>query len=158
MRVCEATARAGVSVGDPLGDAWQLRDSLARREVSLRERVRSCLERIERLDGDLRAFRVVTQPRALADADGADRALRDGDVRPLLGVPVAVKDVVDVAGETITPGTGAVRRRAQADGELVRRLAAAGAVLIGKTVWRVVARRRCQRACRGSGANRSPRP
>lgn len=122
-----------MSVGDPLADAWQLRDLLARREVSSRELVRSCLERIERLDGGLRAFRVVTQSRALADADSADRALRDGDVRPLLGVPVAVKDVVDVAGETTTLGTGAVRRRAQADGELVRRLAAAGAVLIGKT-------------------------
>jgi amidase len=122
-----------VSVGDPLADACRLRQLLARRELSSTELVGSCLERIERLDGGLRAFRVVTEARALAEADAADRALREGDERPLLGVPVAVKDVVDVAGETTTLGTGAVTRRAQADGEVVRRLAAAGAVLVGKT-------------------------
>jgi amidase len=87
-----------VTVGDPLADACRLRELLARREVSSKELVRSCLERIERVDGDLRAFRVVTEARALADADAADRVLREGDGRPLLGVPVAVKDVVDVAG------------------------------------------------------------
>jgi amidase len=91
------------------------------------------LERVERLDGRLRAFRVVTQARALAEADAADRALREGDGRPLLGVPVAVKDVVGVAGETTSLGTGGVTRRAHADGEVVRRLGAAGAVLVGKT-------------------------
>jgi len=122
-----------VSVGDPLADACGLRHLLARREVSSSELVRRCLERIERLDGDLRAFRVVTEARALADADAADRALSEGDGRALLGVPVAVKDVVDVAGETTSLGTGSVARRAQADGELVRRLGAAGAVLVGKT-------------------------
>jgi len=120
-------------VGDPLVDACRLRELLARREVSSRELVCGCLQRIERLDGDLRAFRVVTEARALADADAADRALRDGDERALLGVPVAVKDVVDVAGEITSLGTDAVTRRAQADGALVRRLAAAGAVLVGKT-------------------------
>ena len=122
-----------MSADEPLADAWRLRHLLARREVSSRELVRRCLERIERLDGGLRAFRVVTEARALADADAADRALREGDERGLLGVPVAVKDVVDVAGETTSLGTGAVTRRAQADGELVRRLGAAGAVLVGKT-------------------------
>lgn len=125
--------RAGVSVGDPFADACRLRHLLARREVSSREFVGSCLERIERLDGDLRAFRVVMKARALSAADAADRALREGDERPLLGVPVAVKDVVDVAGETTSLGTGAVTRRAQADGALVRRLEAAGAVVVGKT-------------------------
>ena len=124
---------ACMSVGEPLGDACRLRDLLARREVSSRELVRGCLERIERRDGDLRAFRVVTEARALAEADAADRALRAGDGRPLLGVPVAVKDVVDVAGETTSLGTHAVTRQARADGEVVRRLGAAGAVLVGKT-------------------------
>jgi amidase len=122
-----------VSVGEPLPDAYRLRHLLARRELSARELVRSCLERIERLDSGLRAFRVVTEERALADADAADKALREGDERALLGVPVAVKDVVDVAGETTSLGTGAVTRRAQSDGEPVRRLGAAGAVLVGKT-------------------------
>jgi amidase len=122
-----------VSVGEPLSDAYRLRHLLARRELSSSELVRSCLERIDRLDGDLRAFRVVTEARALADAEAADKALRTGDERALLGMPVAVKDVVDVAGETTSLGTGAVTRRAQTDGQAVRRLAAAGAVLVGKT-------------------------
>ena len=122
-----------MSVAEPLGDACRLRGLLARREVSSKELVGGCMERIERLDGGLRAFRVVTEARALADADAADVALREGDGRPFLGVPVAVKDVIDVAGETTSLGTGAVTRRARADGELMRRLAAAGAVLVGKT-------------------------
>ena len=122
-----------MSVGDPLDDACSLRDLLAGREVSSRELVRGCVERIERLDGDLRAFRVVTQARALAEADAADTALREGVGPALLGVPVAVKDVVDMAGETTSLGTGAVTRRAQADGEVVQKLRAAGAVVIGKT-------------------------
>src|SRR5436190_5576319 len=94
--------------------------------VSPRGLVELCLERIGRLDGALNAFRVVVAERALAEAERP----RDG---PLRGVPVAVKDDVDVAGELTTHGTGAVRRPARADAEVVRRLRGAGAIVIGKT-------------------------
>ena len=102
-------------------------------EVSSRELVMLYLERIERLDPKLNAFRKVFSERALVDAQQADGRRGAGDERPLLGVPIAVKDVEDVTGEVTTWGTAAQETPATADSELVRRLRAAGAVLIGKT-------------------------
>ena len=102
-------------------------------EVSSRELVELYLERIERFDPELNAFRLVMRERALADADQADARRAAGDERPLLGVPLAVKDNEDVAGEVTRWGTAAFTKPAARDSELVRRLRAAGAVLIGKT-------------------------
>jgi amidase len=91
------------------------------------------LERIERFDGRLNAFRVVLADRALAEAEEADRRIAAGETAPLLGVPIAVKDNVDVAGEITTFGTGSYDTPAAADSAHYRRLRDAGAVLIGKT-------------------------
>ena len=102
-------------------------------EVSSRELVMLYLERIERLDQKLNAFRRVFSERALVDAQQADGRRGAGDDRPLLGVPIAVKDVEDVTGDVTGWGTAAQKTPAAADSELVRRLRAAGAVLIGKT-------------------------
>jgi len=101
--------------------------------VSPRELVERCLERIERLDPTVNAFRVVRAERALAEADAAGARLAAGEAAALLGVPVAVKDNMDVAGELTTHGTGVVTEPATADSEVVRRLRAAGAVVVGKT-------------------------
>src|SRR5215211_7940158 len=101
--------------------------------VSARELVGLYLERIERLDPSLNAYRVVLGERALAEADAADRRRTAGEEAPLLGVPIAVKDSQDVAGELTTHGTAAVDRPAAGDCEMVRRLRAAGAIVIGKT-------------------------
>ena len=101
--------------------------------MSPRELVDLCLDRIERLEPRLNAFRVVWPERARAEADQAGGASRAGD-RPLLGVPVAVKDNVDVAGEMTTHGTGAFVDPAAGLAEVVRRLRAAGAIMIGKTL------------------------
>lgn len=102
-------------------------------EVSARELVELYLERIERLDPELNAYRVVMAERALAEADQADARRAAGDERPLLGVPVAIKDNVDVAGEVTTQGTGAYTQPATRDAELVARLRVAGCVVLGKT-------------------------
>jgi amidase len=102
-------------------------------EVSARELAELCLDRIGRLDPELNAFRVVMAERALAEADQADARRSSDEDRPLLGVPIAVKDNHDVAGETTEMGTAATGGPATADSELVRRLRAAGAVVIGKT-------------------------
>jgi len=102
-------------------------------EVSARELVELYLERIERLDPQLNAFRTVMAERALVDAQQADGRRGAGDDRPLLGVPIAVKDVEDVTGEITRWGTEAFTQPAAQDSELVRRLRAAGAVVIGKT-------------------------
>jgi amidase len=102
-------------------------------EVSARELVELHLARIDRLDGVLHAFRSVAAERALAEADAAQERLRDGDPAPLLGVPIAVKDNVDVAGETTAHGTPESGPPARADAEVVRRLRVAGAVVVGRT-------------------------
>jgi amidase len=102
-------------------------------EVSSRELVMLYLERIERLDPQLNAFRTVMSERALVDAQQADGRRGAGEERPLLGVPIAVKDVEDVTGEVTRWGTDAFSTPAAHDSELIRRLRAAGAVIIGKT-------------------------
>jgi amidase len=92
------------------------------------------LQRIKLLDNKIRVYRVVLEESARAEAAAAQRRLDSGDRRPLLGVPVAIKDDVDVAGEVTTMGTsahGAAKRR---DADVVRRLREAGAVILGKTM------------------------
>ena len=106
---------------------------LRAREVSARELVEVYLERIERLDPQLNCFRIVMAEQALGQAEATQARLDAGDPAPLLGVPIAIKDTIDVAGELTTHGTGAVTRPASADAEVVRRLRRAGAVILGKT-------------------------
>ncbi len=89
-----------------------------------------CFARIDRLDGRLNAFRTLFRESARAEAEAADAA---GDDRPLLGIPVAVKDNVAVAGHAPGMGTGSPEPVAGRDAELVRRLRAAGAVIVGTT-------------------------
>src|SRR3954447_24967016 len=111
------------------GQARLVRDG----QVSARELVEAQLERIERLDPQLNAFRIVHRERALAEADQAQARLKGGDDRPLLGVPVAIKDNTDVAGDVTTHGTNAYGEPARHDAEVVKRVRAAGAIVIGKT-------------------------
>ncbi len=106
---------------------------IAAGEVSSRELLDTYLERIARLDSKLNAFRVVFEERARLEADQADARRGAGGGRPLLGVPIAIKDDMDVAGEVTAFGTNAHGGPADADAELVRRLRSAGAVIIGKT-------------------------
>jgi amidase len=91
------------------------------------------LDRIARLDPVLNAYRVVFAERARAEARQADGRRAAGDKRPLLGVPIAIKDDLDVAGELTCMGSNAVDGPAPADSEVVRRLRSAGAVILGKT-------------------------
>ncbi|WNM33224.1 amidase [Streptomyces sp. Li-HN-5-11] len=107
--------------------------ALAGGEVSSRVLVEETLVRIEATQGSLNAFRVVRAEAALAEADAADRELAAGARLPLLGVPVAVKDDMDVAGEPTAFGCRGEFPVVPEDGEAVRRLRAAGAVIVGKT-------------------------
>jgi amidase len=103
-------------------------------EVSPRELVQLCLDRIARLDPQLNSFRVVLAERALLEAEQAEARLKGGDERPLLGVPIAIKDEVDVVGEVNTHGTDGFTESAAADCEMVRRLREAGAIVVGLTL------------------------
>src|SRR6201986_3424946 len=91
------------------------------------------LDRIARLDPQLRSYRVVLADTARQEALAAQRRLDAGEWPPLLGAPIAIKDDVDVAGELTTYGSSAVSTPAPRDAEVVTRLRAAGAVIIGKT-------------------------
>jgi amidase len=102
-------------------------------EVSPAELVDLYLDRIARLDPELNAFRIVFAERARAEAAQASGRGDAADDRPLLGVPVAVKDNVDVAGAVTAHGSSAYGPPATADADVVRRLRAAGAIVIGKT-------------------------
>jgi amidase len=101
--------------------------------VSSAELVDLYLDRIARFDPELNAFRVVFAERASTEAKQADARHGADEDRPLLGVPVAVKDNVHVAGEVTAMGSNAYGEPAAADAEVVRRLRAAGAIVIGKT-------------------------
>jgi amidase len=106
---------------------------LARGDASSRELVEGALRRIEASQPDLNAFRCVRAEAALAEADEADRRLAAGERLPLLGVPVAIKDDTDLAGETTPFGCAGPFEPITEDCESVRRLRAAGAVIVGKT-------------------------
>ena len=104
-----------------------------RGDVSARELLELALGRIERLDRELNAFGAVYPERALLEAEQADARVRAGEHRPLLGVSVVLKDEIDIAGEVTSYGTGAMVSKAPTDAEVVRRLRAAGAIVVGKT-------------------------
>jgi amidase len=109
---------------------------LASGNVTSAELVRRSLDAIEASQPTLNAFRVVLTEQATADAARADRkraAGQDLSRFPLLGIPIAVKDDVDVAGVPTRFGADGNVRVAVADSEVVRRLKAAGAVIVGKT-------------------------
>ena len=103
-------------------------------EATAVEVVEASLARIAELDPGLNAFSRVLADEARAEAAERDRALAAGETPgPLHGVPVAIKEEIDVAGCVTTFGGDANSTPVAADAEVVRRLRAAGAVIVGKT-------------------------
>jgi aspartyl-tRNA(Asn)/glutamyl-tRNA(Gln) amidotransferase subunit A len=112
----------------------ELGGRLRRREVSPVEVTRECLGRIERLNPALNAFITVMAESALAEARRAEAEILRGEWRGVLhGVPVALKDLIDVAAVRTTGASALCADRVAAhDAEVVRRLRDAGAVIVGK--------------------------
>jgi aspartyl-tRNA(Asn)/glutamyl-tRNA(Gln) amidotransferase subunit A len=105
------------------------------RKLSPVEWTKALLDRIAAVDPHYNAFLVVTADRALSQARAAEDEIARGDWRgPMHGVPYAAKDIFDVAGMATTCHSK-IRQdhRASADAFVIRKLRAAGAVLLGKT-------------------------
>jgi amidase len=108
-------------------------DLLGAGEASSRELVDLSLARIDATQATLNSFRRVRAEAARDAADDADRRRAAGERAPLLGVPVAIKDDTDLEGETTPFGCAGEFQPKSEDGEVVRRLKHAGAVIVGKT-------------------------
>lgn len=110
-------------------------DLVRKKSVSPVELTRACLERTAQLNPGLNAFITVTADSALEQARRAEEEIQHGKWKgPLHGIPIALKDLVDTAGVATTAASAVFRERVpREDAEVVRRLKAAGAVLVGKT-------------------------
>jgi aspartyl-tRNA(Asn)/glutamyl-tRNA(Gln) amidotransferase subunit A len=109
---------------------------VAVRSVSPVELVEACLERIDRLDGQIKAFVDVFPDEAMTAAIAAEREIAAGRYRgPLHGIPIAIKDLVNVAGVPTRAGSVVLAAAAPepVDAPVVTRLKSAGAVILGKT-------------------------
>jgi aspartyl-tRNA(Asn)/glutamyl-tRNA(Gln) amidotransferase subunit A len=109
---------------------------LARREVTSRDATQACLHRIQRVDGQIRAFISYDAADALAQAEAADKALASGQTHsqmPLLGVPVGIKDVIAVKGQPLNCGSRILKDFVSPyDATVIEKLKASGAVVFGR--------------------------
>jgi len=122
-----------VSIG-AFSTAFQMLRALGERAISARELLELHLARIERIDGALNSIVVRDFERATRDAATADEMRAGGVAKPLLGLPMTVKESIDMQGLPSTAGVGfRTSHRASRDALTVRRLRAAGAVIVGKT-------------------------
>ena len=112
----------------------ELSRSLSRREISSVELTKAYLERINRYNGSLNAFITVCEESALTQAAQADTARAKGQTSPLLGIPLAHKDIFCSSGVKTTCGSKILHNfTAPYDATVVSRFRVAGAVMLGKT-------------------------
>ena len=114
----------------------ELAGRLARREVSAHEALAACLDQISRVDKGVRAFLGLDMADAFAQADAADRELAGGqghDAKPLLGVPVAVKDLIAVRNQPLSCASRVLEGFISPyDATVIEKLKASGAVVFGR--------------------------
>jgi len=123
------TKVSGIDVdGTTIPELEQLMDSHRMNSVEL---TNFYLRRIRQLNPMLNAV-ITVSPTALADARAADQARRNGDHRPLLGIPIIVKDNIDTTGMPTTAGSWALAGSTPGDAFIAQKLKAAGAIIIGK--------------------------
>jgi amidase len=134
MALTPTGAIAGGDTPPTYRSATDLIQALATRQISARELLDAAITRIEALDPKINAVVVRDFDRARVAADAADAALGRGERRPLLGLPMTVKEQFNVAGLATTWGYPRFRDwHPDADALAVQRLKAAGAIIIGKT-------------------------
>jgi len=109
----------------------ELQELMNRHRISSVNLTNFYLQRIRKLNPELNAV-ITVSPTAREDARAADRARRDGDRRPLLGIPIIVKDNINTTGMPTTAGSWALAGSTPSDAFIAARLKAAGAIIIGK--------------------------
>ena len=111
----------------------QLLEQLRAGELSSREATQACLDRVEKVDDRLNAFISVDAADALAQADAADQSRATGEDLPMLGVPVAVKDVLAVKDQPLNCASKILGEfNSPYDATVIQKLRAAGAVVFGR--------------------------
>jgi aspartyl-tRNA(Asn)/glutamyl-tRNA(Gln) amidotransferase subunit A len=115
LTICEAAAR------------------LKAREISARELAQSCLDRIGKVDGQVRAFLSCDAEDALQQADAADRLIAGGKSGPLLGIPIAMKDLLAVKNQPLNCSSKILGNyHSVYDATVVRKLRESGAIIFGR--------------------------
>jgi len=109
----------------------KLQELMNSRRMNSVELTNFYLRRIRQLNPMLNAV-ITVSPTALADARATDQARRNGDHRPLLGIPIIVKDNIDTTGMPTTAGSWALAQSTPNDAFIAQKLKAAGAIIIGK--------------------------
>ena len=111
----------------------ELRTKLSKKAASAKEVVQACLDQIKRVDPQVRAFLSVDEKDALAQAESADRAIAAGLPQPLLGVPIAIKDVLSVKGQPLQCGSKILDKFVSPyDATVIAKLRKAGAIVFGR--------------------------
>jgi len=111
----------------------EVTEHLQRGDTTARQLLQSCLDRVRNVDSQVRAFLSIDEADALAQADAADQRRATGERGPLLGVPIALKDVIAVKGHRLTCGSKILENfLSPYDATVTEKLRAAGAVLFGR--------------------------
>ncbi|HEY0550566.1 MAG TPA: Asp-tRNA(Asn)/Glu-tRNA(Gln) amidotransferase subunit GatA [Verrucomicrobiae bacterium] len=114
----------------------ELQKRLATREISARDAIRSCVAQIQRVDGEVKAFLSYDEADALRQADEADKLFASGaglERYPLLGVPIAMKDVLAVKGHPLNCASKILGNFISPyDATAIEKLRAAGAIVFGR--------------------------
>jgi amidase len=141
VTICGAAARASLAASPPSTKVDgidvdsttipELQESMNSGRLNSFDLTKFYLERIRQLNPLLNAV-ITVSPTAVGDARAADRARRNGDHRPLLGIPIIVKDNIDTSGMPTTAGSWALAGSMPGDAFIAERLKAAGAIVIGK--------------------------
>ena len=128
------TLRSALDILLPSMGILEISAQLRSKSLSPVELTRECLARIEKLNGKLNAFVAVTADSALQEARTAETEIQQGRWRgPLHGIPIGLKDLIDTAGVRTTAASAVLKDRVpKRDADVVTRLKAAGAIILGK--------------------------
>ena len=110
----------------------ELKEKLKRREISARELTLEFIKRIERVEKDIHSFITLTKDDALKQAEDIDNKIKGGKDLPLLGIPLAIKDLICIRGVRTTCGSKILSNYVPPyDATVIKKLRDSGAVFLG---------------------------